>query len=87
MSVAEFITSQITMFGIPHAIACQALEVSQPWFYKWINRAPTAREQRRERLQFVEGLTDRQAAEAVRAPIDFKYALVPRGCQLTCMDS
>ncbi|MCX4881281.1 IS1182 family transposase [Streptomyces sp. NBC_00847] len=26
-------------------------------------------------LQFVEGLTDRQAAEAVRARIDFKYAL------------
>lgn len=27
-------------------------------------------------LQFVEGLTDRQAAEAVRARTDFKYALV-----------
>lgn len=27
-------------------------------------------------LQFVEGLTDRQAAEAVRARIDVKYALV-----------
>ncbi|MBT2524961.1 transposase, partial [Streptomyces sp. ISL-99] len=26
-------------------------------------------------LQFVEGLTDRQAAEAVRARIDWKYAL------------
>ncbi len=26
-------------------------------------------------LQFVEGLSDRQAAEAVRARIDFKYAL------------
>ncbi|MFB8417263.1 transposase, partial [Streptomyces albidoflavus] len=26
-------------------------------------------------LQFVEGLTDRQAAEAVRARIDFTYAL------------
>ncbi|MEU9182953.1 IS1182 family transposase [Streptomyces sp. NPDC048550] len=31
-------------------------------------------------LQFVEGLTDRQAAEAVRARIDFKYAL---GLELT----
>ncbi|MFD0316129.1 transposase [Streptomyces flavalbus] len=31
-------------------------------------------------LQFVEGLTDRQAAEAVRARIDFKYAL---GCRRT----
>ncbi|MER6504489.1 transposase [Streptomyces sp. NPDC001455] len=28
-------------------------------------------------LQFVEGLTDRQATKAVRARIDFKYALGP----------
>jgi putative transposase len=48
--VAEFIASQRTAFGIPHAITCRALEVSQSWFYKWINRAPTAREQRRARL-------------------------------------
>jgi transposase InsO family protein len=38
------------MFGIPHAIACRALGVSQSWFYKWINRTPTARQQRRARL-------------------------------------
>jgi len=50
VSVSEFIASQRTMFGIPHAIACRALEVSQSWFYKWINRVPTAREQRQERL-------------------------------------
>ncbi len=31
-------------------------------------------------LQFVEGLTDRQAAEAVRARIDWKFAL---GLELT----
>jgi putative transposase len=48
--VAEFIKCQRTKYGLPHAIACRALEVSQPWFYKWINRKPTAREQRRERL-------------------------------------
>jgi transposase InsO family protein len=48
--VAEFIASQRTAFGIPHAIACRALGVSQSWFYKWINRAPTARERRRARL-------------------------------------
>ena len=47
MIVAEFIASQRTMHGIPHAIVCRALEVSQSWFYKWINRTPTAREQRR----------------------------------------
>jgi putative transposase len=50
MIVAEFIASCRTRFGIPHAIACRALEVSQSWFYKWINRAPTARQQRRAAL-------------------------------------
>jgi transposase InsO family protein len=48
--VAEFIASQRTGFGVPHAIACRALEVSQSWFYKWINRKPTDRDRRRERL-------------------------------------
>jgi hypothetical protein len=48
--VAEFIASCRTRYGIPHAIACRALEVSQSWFYKWINREPTARRQRRARL-------------------------------------
>lgn len=50
MIVAEFIASQRTTFGIPHAIACRALGVSQSWFYKWINRRPTARQQRRAAL-------------------------------------
>lgn len=50
MIVAEFIASQRTGFGVPHAIACRALEVSQSWFYKWINHKPGVREQRRERL-------------------------------------
>ncbi|MEU9111201.1 hypothetical protein AB0D04_05200 [Streptomyces sp. NPDC048483] len=44
MSVAESIASLRTRFGIPHAIARRVLEVSQSWFYKWINRKPTARE-------------------------------------------
>ena len=51
MSVAAFICSQKTDYGIDHAISCRALEVSPSWFYKWKNRigvdAPTAREQRR----------------------------------------
>jgi putative transposase len=50
MIVAEFIACQRTMFGVPHTIACRALQVSESWFYKWINRRPTAREQRRDRL-------------------------------------
>jgi putative transposase len=48
--VAEFIASQRTQHGIPHAIACRALEVSQSWFYKWIKRKTTSRDQRRQRL-------------------------------------
>ncbi|MEU4229124.1 IS3 family transposase [Nonomuraea sp. NPDC026600] len=50
MSVAAFISSQKTDFGIDHVISCRALGVSQSWFYKWNKRAPTAREQRRIRL-------------------------------------
>lgn len=37
-------------FGVPRAIACQALEVSQSWFSKWINRMPTARDRHRAQL-------------------------------------
>ncbi|MEV1244369.1 IS3 family transposase [Nonomuraea sp. NPDC049750] len=50
MSVAAFISSQKTDFGIDHVTACRALGVSQSWFYKWNKRVPTAREQRRIRL-------------------------------------
>ena len=50
MIVAEFIASQRTAFGIPHAIACRALQVSQSWFYKWVNHKPTAAARRRARL-------------------------------------
>jgi putative transposase len=48
--VAEFIKCQRTTPGVPHAIACRALRVSQSWFYKWVDRAPTARQQRRVAL-------------------------------------
>ena len=50
MSVAEFIASQRTRFGVPHAIACRALGVSQSWLYKWLHHQPSARQQRREEL-------------------------------------
>ncbi|URN01179.1 IS3 family transposase [Actinomadura madurae] len=51
MIVAEFIASYRTEHGMPHAIACRALQVSQSWFYTHINRTPTSREQRRARLE------------------------------------
>ena len=50
MSVASFVAAQRTDHGIPHAVACRALEVSESWFYKWKDRVPTARQQRRARL-------------------------------------
>jgi len=50
MMTAEFIAAQRTDHGIPHAVACRALDVSEPWFYKWKGRPPTAREERRGRL-------------------------------------
>jgi putative transposase len=50
MSVASFIASQRTDHGVPHAKCCRWLGVSESWFYKWHDRQPTAREQRRAEL-------------------------------------
>ena len=35
VAVAAFIASQREEHGIPHAVSCRALGVSQSWFYKW----------------------------------------------------
>ncbi len=59
MSVAAFIRSQRTDHGVPHAVTCRALGVSQSWFYKWLDRRPTKRQQRRAEL-----------ADAIRAVFD-----------------
>ena len=48
--MAAFIADQRTGFGVPHALACRALNVSESWFYKWLGRPPTERRQRREQL-------------------------------------
>jgi transposase InsO family protein len=50
MSVASFIASQRTEHGVPHAQCCRWLGVSESWFYKWHEREPTARQQRRAQL-------------------------------------
>ncbi|HWC09730.1 MAG TPA: IS3 family transposase [Acidimicrobiales bacterium] len=47
MSVASFVAAQRTDHGVPHVISCRALEVSESWFYKWRDRPPTPRQQRR----------------------------------------
>ena len=59
MSVAAFISSQRAEHGVPHATACRALGVSPSWFYKWHERPPGPRQQRRAEL-----------AAAVRAAFD-----------------
>jgi transposase InsO family protein len=50
MSVASFIASQRTDHGVPHAKCCRWLGVSESWFYKWHDRLPTPRQQRRAEL-------------------------------------
>ncbi len=50
MSVVSHIATQRTDHGVPHAMSCRLLSVSESWFYKWRNRQPTATERRREEL-------------------------------------
>jgi transposase InsO family protein len=49
--VAAFIASQRAVRGIPHAVSCRALGVSQSWFYKWKGGEQPPRAARRERLK------------------------------------
>ena len=32
MTVASFVAAQRTDHGVPHAVACRALDVSESWF-------------------------------------------------------
>ena len=50
MTVASFVAAQRTDHGVTHVVACRALEVSESWFYKWRNRPPTPRAERRADL-------------------------------------
>jgi hypothetical protein len=59
VSVAACISSQRTDHDVPHALSCRALGVSQSWFYKWHDRAPTARQRWWQEL-----------ADAIRAVFD-----------------
>jgi len=47
LSRAAFIACQKTRHGVPYAVACRALGVSESWFHKWHHRPPTPAEQRR----------------------------------------
>jgi len=49
--VAAFIAAQREAHGVPHAVSCLALGVSQSWFYKWKDGQLPPRAARRERLK------------------------------------
>jgi len=50
VSVARFIADQRTFYRVPYAVCCAILGVSSSWAYKWLDRPPTARQQRRGEL-------------------------------------
>jgi len=50
VSLAALIATQRAEYGVPHALACRALEVSQAWFYKWRTGDPSLRRKRRAAL-------------------------------------
>jgi putative transposase len=50
MTVASFVAAQRAEHGVPHAVSCRALELSESWFYKWRDRPPTPRQQRRAQV-------------------------------------
>ena len=49
--MAAFIASQRAGHGVPHAVCCRALGVSQSWFYKWKDGRLPPRAARRGRLK------------------------------------
>jgi transposase InsO family protein len=50
VSLAALIAAQRVEWGIPHAVSCRALGVSQAWFYKWRRGDGLLRRQRRAAL-------------------------------------
>lgn len=48
--MAGFIAAQGAEYGVPHAVACRALGVSQAWFYKWRHGDGSPRRARRRAL-------------------------------------
>jgi transposase len=55
VAVAGFIAAQRAQYGIPHAVACRVLGVSQVWFYKWRHGDGSPRRARRRALAMLIG--------------------------------
>jgi transposase InsO family protein len=53
VSLAALIAAQRVECGIPHAVSCRALGVSQAWFYKWRRGDSSLRRRRRAALASV----------------------------------
>ena len=49
--MAAFIAAQRADHGIPYAVSCRALGMSEGWFYKWRDGDRSPRRVRRERLE------------------------------------
>jgi putative transposase len=49
--VAGLIAAQREQHGVPHAVSCRALGVSQSWFYRWVQGELPPRAARRVRLK------------------------------------
>jgi putative transposase len=47
---AAFIADQKAGYGVPYAVTCRALGVSESWFWKWHGRPPTPAQQRRAEI-------------------------------------
>jgi putative transposase len=50
VSLAAVIATQRVNYGIPHAVSCRVLGVSQAWFYKWRNGDGSPQRHRRKAL-------------------------------------
>jgi putative transposase len=50
VSLAALIAAQRADYGIPHAVSCRALGVSQAWYYKWRNGDGSPQRHRRKAL-------------------------------------
>ena len=48
--MAAFIAAQRAQYGIPYAVACRALGVSQSWYYKWRHGDTSLRRARQQGL-------------------------------------